>query len=391
MKKTVIFSLMFCLFFVFQTNAQYKFKDVKRLKTTSVKNQNRSGTCWSFSTLSFVESEMLRMGNPATDLSEMFVVRYCYSDKATKYVRLHGSLNFGGGGAGIDPIYVIDKYGIVPEEVYKGLEIGEESHVHGEMDEILKSYVDAVIKNKNKKLTPTWHKSFDNILDSYLGEIPKNFKYKGKEYTPKSFAKEYVKINPDDYVTISSFTHHDFYKSFVVEVPDNWLWAEAYNLPLNEMVEVMDNAIKTGYTFAWASDVSEDGFSFRNGVAIVPEDDLDKMEGTEREKWEKLTKREKMKQLYSFENPTKEKEITQEMRQKAFDNYKTTDDHGMHIIGIAKDQNGKEYYTVKNSWDTNNIYDGYFYASKAFVKYKTMSILLHKDALPKKIKDKLKL
>ncbi len=391
MKKTVIFSLLFCLFFVFQANAQYEFKDVKLLKTTSVKNQNRSGTCWSFSTLSFIESEMLRMGIPETDLSEMFVVRYCYSDKATKYVRLHGSLNFGGGGAGIDPIYVIDKYGIVPEEVYKGLEIGEESHVHGEMDEILKSYVDAVIKNKNKKLTPTWHKGFDNILDSYLGEIPKNFKYKGKKYTPKSFAKDYVKINADDYITISSFTHHDFYKSFIVEVPDNWLWAEAYNLPLNEMEEVMNNAIKTGYSFAWASDVSEDGFSFRNGVAIVPEDDLKKMEGTEREKWEKLTRRERKKQLYSFENPTKEKEITQEMRQKEFDNYKTTDDHGMHIIGIAKDQNGKEYYKVKNSWDTNNKYDGYFYASKAFVKYKTMSILLHKDALPKSIKDKLKL
>ena len=390
MKKLNILAFVFALLFAFQANAQYEIKDIKRNKTTSVKNQARSGTCWSFSTISFIESEMLRKGKPEVDLSDMFVVRQCYSDKAKKYVRLHGSLNFGAGGAGTDPLYVLDKYGMVPESVFDGKKIGDK-HIHGEMDIVLKSYVDAIIKNKNKKLSPVWHKGFEGILDAYLGEYPEEFTYEGKKYTPKSFAKDFMDIKMEDYVNISSYTHQEFYKPFVIQVPDNWLWEKVYNVPLNELMETMDYAIDNGYTFAWGSDVSEAGFSFRNGVAVVPEDDLEKMEGTEREKWEKLTPKERKKQLYSFENPAKEKEITSEMRQLAYDNYQTTDDHGMHIIGNAKDQNGTIYYIVKNSWDTNNVYKGYFYASKSFVKYKTISILLHKDAIPKAIRKKLNL
>jgi len=367
----------------------YKFTTIVDLPATSIKDQYRSGTCWSFSSMSFLESEMLRLGKDTADLSEMFAVRLCYSDKAIKYVRLHGFLNFGGGGAFHDVTYVLKKYGMVPEEAYKGLNYGEDNHVHGELDEVLKDYVDGVIKNKNKKISTAWHNGFDGILDAYLGKLPEEFEVNGKTYTPQSYAKEVVGLNPDDYVEITSFTHHPFYTKFAIEIPDNWLWDDVYNVPLEDLKEIFHYALEKGYTIAWGADVSEKGFSFRKGIAIVPDENVKDMAGLERAKWEKMTKSEREQMLYNFDGPVKEKEITQEMRQKAFDNYKTTDDHGMHITGMVKDQTGKIFYKVKNSWNTNNKYNGYFYASEPFVLYKTMDIMIHKDALPKEIRKKL--
>lgn len=368
----------------------YVITDVKTIPNTSIKNQHRSGTCWSFSGISFLESEMIRMGKEEVDLSEMFIVYHCYSDKAEKFVRLHGKLNFGAGGAFHDVTYVFKNYGLVPENVYTGLSIGEKNHIHGEMDEVLNSMVSGVIKNKNRKVTPVWKNAFDATLDSYLGQIPEKFDYKGKEYTPRSFAKEVVGLNPDDYVEIASFTHHPFYGQFALEVPDNWLWNNVYNVPMDEMMEIIDNAIEKGYSVAWAADVSEKGFnSKKKGVAIVPEMDLTEMDNAEISKWEKMSDREKQAKLLSRRGPGKEKVITQEMRQEAYDNYQTTDDHGMQIVGIAKDQNGTPYYKIKNSWGEYNSYKGYFYASKPFVEYKTMDIMIHKNAIPKHLRKKL--
>lgn len=305
-------------------------------------------------------------------------------------MRLHGKFNLAGGGAFTDITNCLRDYGLVPESVYPGKVINEDGHVHGEMDNVLKSYTDAVIENKNRKLTPVWHDGFKKILDTYLGEIPENFTYEGKDYTPKSFAEE-LGLNADDYIGISSYTHHPFYETFILEVPDNWSWDPYYNVPVDDLIAIMDNAIENGYTVAWAADISEKGFSWKNGLAIVPELDIANMSDSEVSKWDKLTRSEQEKRIYDFAKPGKEKEITQEMRQVAFDNYETTDDHGMHIVGIAKDQNGTKYYYVKNSWNIKDEYafDGYFYASEAYVRYKTMDIMIHKDAVPKKIAEKL--
>lgn len=366
----------------------YVFTLQKEVKTTSVKDQYRAGTCWSYSGLAFVEAELLRMGKPELDLAELFIVRHTYNDKAEKYVRLHGELNFGGGGAFHDVFNMIKKYGIVPEEVYTGLNYGEPNHVHGELDAILKGYVDAVIKNGNKKLSTAWLKGYNGILDAYLGELPEDFTYEGKKYTPKSYA-EYLGINTDDYIDISSYTHHPFYEEFILEIPDNWAWETVYNLPIDDMMRVLDNALNNGFTACWGSDVSEKGFKWTKGFAVIPEEDRPDLDGLERDKWEKLSAREKEALLYALDKPMPEKIITQEMRQEAFDNYQTTDDHGMLICGIATDQNGTKYYYVKNSWAESNEYDGYFYASESFVRYKTMDIVVHKDAIPKDIKKKM--
>lgn len=402
MKKNCVLIMLFAFLLSFNTNAQdkekkaekkegYVFTTVKKIDVTSVKDQYRSGTCWSFSTTSFVEAELMRMGKGEYDLSDMYPVRESYSEKAEKYVRMHGKVNFSGGGAAHDVINVISNYGIIPEEAYSGLNYGTEKHVHGEIDAVLKAYVDAIIKNKNKKITPVWHNGFDAVLDSYFGEVPETFTYNDKEYTPKTFAEE-LDFNPDDYVELTSYTHHPFYEKFILEVPDNWSWDNVYNVPMDELMEVMDNSIEKGYTIAWGADVSEKGISFKNGVAVVPEADTKNMTGTEKSKWEKLSKKEKEKQLYTFDKPGKEKVITQEMRQQGFDNWTTGDDHGMLITGIAKDQIGHMYYIVKNSWGPkvgDNDYNGYFYASKTYVKYKTMDILVHKDVIPKSLKKKL--
>lgn len=372
--------------------AGYQFTTIRELPSTPVKDQYRSGTCWSFSGLGFLEAEMLRLGKPAVDLSEMFVVYHAYSDKAVKYVRLHGSLNFGAGGAFHDVTNVIRKHGIVPEEAYAGLNYGEEKHVHGEFDRILLDQAKAVVENPNKKLTTAWHEAMDGTLDTYLGKLPEKFTYQGKAYTPKTFASDFVGLNMDDYVEISSYTHHPFYSKFIIEVPDNWSWDEVYNVPMNELVEIIDNAIATGYTVAWAADVSEKGFATsQKGVAVIPVVDKANMTDAEINKWEKQTEKEKSEELYKLNKPGLEKVITQEMRQIDFDNFQTTDDHGMLITGTAKDQDGNLYYKVKNSWGDYNDYDGFFYASKPYVTFKTMSIMVHKESIPKNIRKNLNL
>ena len=368
----------------------YHFTVVKELRTTPVKDQYRSGTCWAFSGLAFLESEMLRLGKPEVDLSEMFIVWHTYDEKAVKDVRLHGHLNFSAGGAFHDVTNMIREYGIVPESVYTGLHYGETKHVHGEMDEVLKQHVDAVIENKNKKLSSAWERAIQGTLNSYLGDLPEKFEYEGKEYTPQSFARNYVGLNMDDYVEITSYTHHPFYSKFIIEVPDNWMWGEVYNVSLEDLNAIIDNSIELGYTVAWAADVSEKGFSTsKQGVAVIPEIDEADMSDTEKAKWEKLSDREKDEKLYALNKPGKEMKITQELRQIAFDDYETTDDHGMLIVGTAKDQDGNPYYKVKNSWGDYNDYGGYFFASKPYVSYKTMSIMVNKEAIPRNIRKKL--
>jgi bleomycin hydrolase len=369
----------------------YEFTIQKELKSTSVKNQFRSGTCWSFSAISFLESELLGMGKPELNLSEAWVIRNSYSDKAKLYVRWHGNLNFAGGGAFHDVTNTIKKYGIVPEEVYEGLNYGTDKFVHGEFDAVLKGYMDQVIKNRNKELTTAWHNGLEGILDAYLGEKIDKFTYNGKEYTPHTFADEYLGINPDDYIEVTSFTHHPYYSKFILEVPDNWSFDEVYNVTLDDFIEIIDNSIEMGHTVAWAGDVSEKGFSWKKGIALVPDVEYEETSGTDKERLTGLNTKEKNDLIYSFEKPVKEMEITPELRQKAFDNYTTTDDHGMHIVGIAKDQNGNKFYMVKNSWDTDNPFNGYIYMSEAFIKYKATDIMINKKVLPKDIKKKLNL
>ena len=370
----------------------YNFTTIHEIPVTSVKDQYHSGTCWAFSSIAMLEAEMLRLGKPDVDLSEMYIVWHTYSEKSIKDVRLHGSLNFSAGGAFHDVTNMISKYGIVPESVYDGLNYGEEKHVHGEMDRVLSEQVNAVIENKNKKLSTAWHDAVNSTLDSYLGKLPETFTYEGKEYTPLSFAKEYVGLDMSNYVEISSYTHHPFYSKFILEVPDNWSWDEVYNVPMEELEQIIDNSLDNGYTVAWAADISEKGFSTsKKGVAVVPDLNFEDMEEAEIAKWEKLSDKEKEEKLFELNGPGAEKKITQEMRQIDFDNYQTTDDHGMLILGTATDQNGSVYYKIKNSWGKYNDYDGYFYASKPYVRYKTMSIMVNKDAIPKNIRKKLNL
>ena len=363
----------------------FVFSTVKENPITSIKNQNRSSTCWSFSSLAFLESELLRQGKGEYDLSEMFVVHHTMADRAERYVRLHGDNSFSPGGSFYDVVYCMNNYGLVPQEAMNGIMYGDTLPVHNELDAVAEAYVNAIAKGKLTKLTPVWMNGLNAIYDTYLGKCPEKFSYKGKEYTPLTFAKS-LGLNADDYVSLTSYTHHPFYKKFAIEIQDNWRNAESWNLPIDEFMTVIENAVNNGYTVAWGSDVSEDGFT-RDGIAVVPQMNRTDLTGSDMARWTGLTMADKRKELTS--KPMPEMDITQEMRQKAFNNWETIDDHGMLIYGMAKDQNGKEYYMVKNSWGTNNKYKGTWYASKAFVKYKTMNILVHKDALPKEIAKKL--
>ncbi len=383
-----------CVAVVMSASAQekkgYQFTDGNIVKGTSVKNQFRSGTCWCFSALSFLENEIMRAGGEEMDLSEMWIVRNIYFEKAVKYVRLHGHLNMAVGGAFHDVTKGIEKYGIVPQEVYEGLNYGTDKPVFGEIDAILKAYVEAVVQNKNKKLTTAWKDGLNAILDTYFGKMPETFTWKGKEYTPHSFA-ESLPIKMSDYVFVTSYTHHPFYEQYIVEVPDNWMWEKAYNVPLEDLMQIVDNALENNYSLGWAADVSEKGFHRTKAIGIIPEDNIESMSGTEAERWGRLSEQERAKELYSFDKPVKEKKITQQMRQEAFDNYENTDDHGMVIEGTATDQNGNPFFKVKNSWDIRPPYGGYYYFSRPYVEYKTMEIMVNKNAIPKAIRKKLAL
>lgn len=365
----------------------YKFTPLKVLDATRVKNQYNSSTCWSFSVISLLESELLKLNKENHDLSEMFIIRHAYPAKAAKYVRMHGHINFTAGGAPNDVIDVIKKYGIVPEKIYPTV---EEILIYGQMDSLLKEYIHGVVFDKNSQLNTGWYNDFNVILDSYLGEIPDTFDIDSITCTPESYAEK-LGLDMDDYILITSYTHHPFYSKFILEVPDNWSWGKAYNVPLDELIEIIDSAVFNDYTVVWSADISEKGFSFANGLAIMPEVNFEKMDTEERILWDSLHQKVKDKKIYDFYNPGMEKTITQEIRQEGFDNYATTDDHGLHITGIAEDQNNTKYYYVKNSWGTSNLYNGYMYISEAYIKYKTMSIMLNKNAVPERIAKKLKL
>lgn len=357
--------------------SEYKFTVVKTLDANAVQNQGQTGTCWSFSSLSFFESELIRMGKGKDfNLSEMYVARKAYPMKADNFVRMHGRNNMAEGGGFPDVIAVMKKHGMMPEEAYTGKKNPKDQHNHAMLEATLKGITSAVGNDNNQKIDfEAMHNSVESVCDAYLGKVPEKFTYKGEEYTPKTYA-EATGIKPDDYVFITSFTHHPFYSKFALEVPDNWNWEQMYNVPLNEFQEIMQYSINNGYTFAWAADVSEKGFKFKEGLAVVPETPFNELSDEEKNNLNK--------------KPHSQLKITQEIRQKAFDNYETQDDHGMHVVGIVKDQNNTTYYVVKNSWGTErNECDGYFYASESYVLYKTTSIMLHKKALPPAIAKKL--
>ncbi|MEO7976691.1 C1 family peptidase [Flavobacterium sp.] len=358
-----------------KSKENFKFTEQINLGTTSVKLQGSSGTCWSYSTNSFLESEMIRLGKQPVELSQIYSARNVYVEKGINYVRMHGAVTLGDGGALHDVINMYKKYGTVPREVYTGLNYGTDKNKFGEMAALIEGVLTAVVKNPNGELTPNWQKAYAAVIDSYLGKVPDNFTYKGKNYTPQSFAKEVVGINPDDYIEMSSFTTSPYYQKTTMMVPDNWSFDQVYNVKVNDMTDVIDNALKKGYTVAWATDVSEKSFSWKNGVAYVPT-----------KKFEDMSAEEKADM---FNGPKPEPEITPEMRQTAFDNYTTTDDHGMHIIGLAKDQTGREYYIVKNSWGETNDYKGFLFVTKNFVKYKTTALLVNKGGIPTEIAKKL--
>ncbi|AWH84207.1 aminopeptidase [Flavobacterium album] len=353
----------------------FQFTDVINIENTPVKNQGSSGTCWSYSANSFLESEMIRMGKQPVEISQVYTARNAYVEKGKNYVRMHGAITLGDGGALHDVINMYRKYGALPQNVYTGLNYGTTVNKFEEMQTMAQGVLEAAVKNPNGELSPNWIKAYTAVLDSYLGDVPQSFDYKGKKYTPQTFAKEVVGINPDDYVELSSFKEHPYYSKFVLMVPDNWSLDMVYNVKMDDLTAIIDNALKNGYTVGWAGDVSEKGFSWKNGVAYIPSKNFADMTAEEKES--------------IFKGPQAEMEITEDMRQKAFDNYQTTDDHGMHIVGLSKDQNGKEYYIVKNSWGATNDYKGYLYMSKNFVKYKTTAILLNKGGIPKDLAKKM--
>jgi bleomycin hydrolase len=373
-------------------NSNYVFTKVAHLEATPVLSQGNTGTCWSFSALSFFESELIRKGNKTPDvLSKMYVVRKAYEGKAEKFIRVDGKGNFSEGGAFHDIPWVIENYGIVPAEVYNGLNYGTEEHDHSEMYAVLNGAVDGLTKHiknmSDEGLSGSWKIALSGILDAYLGKDPKEFEFKGKKYTPKSYA-ESLKMNMDDYVSITSFTNHELNSECQLGIQDNWAWASSYNVALPDMMTVVENALKNGYTIAWGADVSEKGFSFRNGLAIVP-DDISTIDVSGRDN-KNFSNGGADKSSNAFLNPTKEITVTPEMRQKGYDNKTTTDDHGMHITGLYKDQNGTRYLLVKNSWGTGNYPSGYLYVSENYFNLKTINIYLHKDGIPSDLRKKLK-
>lgn len=392
MKKSIISLILIvsCLGgFAQKDTTGFVFTTIKENKITSVKNQNRSSTCWAYSALGFLEAELLRLNKGDHDFSEMFVVYHTMLDRAVNYVRLHGDASFSPGGSFYDVLYCWRHYGIVPDKAMPaGVMYGDTLANHSDLDAAAKAYVDVIAKSTASKISPLWRRPLEAIYETYLGKLPQEFTYKGKKYTPRSFADSFG-LNMNDYVSLTSYSHHPFYEAFALEIQDNWRDGMSYNLPIDELMQVMRNAVNTGYTIAWGSDVSEEGFT-RNGIAVMP--DVKKgaeLTGSDMAHWLGLSKADRRAELTS--RPLPEMTVTQQMRQEAYDNWETTDDHGMLIYGLAKDQNGKQYFMVKNSWGLSGKYKGFWYASEAFVAYKTMNIVVHKNAIPKEILKKLNL
>ncbi|MBZ0207884.1 MAG: aminopeptidase [Flavobacteriales bacterium] len=357
--------------------AAYRFTTVVSAEATPVENQASSGTCWSYAANSFIESEMIKNGGPAIHLSKIYTARRSYEEKADTYVRMHGGISYGDGGEPHDVMNMFAKYGALPEEHYTGLNYGTTKNQFGEMQAVLKGMLEAVVKAPNRgKLTPVWKTAFSNVLDAYLGPVPETFTYNGKSYTPMTFAKDVVKIDPTDYLEFVSVTNAPYWRKTMMMVPDNWAFEYCWNLPLDDMMATIDNALQNGYTVAWGGDVSEPSFSWKNGIAYVPTTPADE-----------LTKEQRAD---LFSGPKPEMTITPELRQEAFDNYTTQDDHGMQITGIAKDQDGNEWYVVKNSWGEGNDYEGYLYMSKNYVAYKTTSFMVNKKGIPSNVLKKIK-
>ena len=364
-----------------------KFTVIRENPITSIKDQNQSGTCWAYSSLGFFEAELLRMGKGEHDLCESFLVYKTYMDRADKTVRTHGDVSFSQGGSFYDAVYCLKHYGIVPQDAMPapGSLYGDSLFNFNQLDAVTSAYVKALAKGEHKKISLTWRKDLNSIYENYFGKLPETFTVNGKTFTPQSYV-QYLGIHPDDYVSLTSYTHHPFYTKFILEIQDNWRWAESYNLPLDEFMEVMDYAVRNGYCFAWGSDVSEKGFRSREGIACVPAKIANTdMTGSDAARWTGTNQKNGAVIKASDDELT----ITQELRQRGYDNWETTDDHGMVVYGLAKDCKGDEYFMVKNSWGDYGPYHGMFYASKPFVAYKKMNIILHKDALPKRIAKKL--
>ena len=375
----------------------YKFEVIKELPMTSVKDQNRAGTCWCYSTLGFFEAELLRMGKPEYDFSEMYIVYKTYQDRADRHVRTHGDVSYAEGGSFGDVIYAIKHYGLVPDvEMSAGQMHGDSLTDFSEFSNVSGRFLEGVVKTKKLQLgtdenhTPLWKTAFDGILDAYIGKCPEKFTYNGKEYTPMEFAKS-TGLNMDDYVNIASFAHQPWYEPFVIEVQDNWRWGKAYNLPVDEFMEVMNYAIDNGYPIAWGADVSESGWlrGKMAGVCVLPDlkNQAADKSGTDFAHWNGLSAADRQREAMS--KPTPQRIVNDQDRLDAYNNYETTDDHGMVIYGKAKDQMGNIYFMVKNSWGDAGNYHGNWYASEAFVRYKTLNYVVHKDALPKAIRKKL--
>lgn len=373
----ILIAILFCFTFTSSVFSQkekkesidspYKFNDIVKLKTSAVKNQYNTGTCWSFATTSFIETELLRLGKEEFDLSEMYFARLAYTQKAINYVRLHGLANFGQGGQAHDVLNIISKYGAIPEPEYKGINYGEKNHNHEELEAILTSYLKTLANLKTEKLSSSWLSAFNSILDNYFGNIPSTFNVNNNKISPIDYAKNTLAINPDEYIEITSYTHHPFYQKFVLEVPDNWDFNQYYNVPLEDLINIMKSSLNSGYSIAWDGDVSENNFSHKKGIAVVLDDSIK-----------------------TSNTIGKEKAVTQEIRQLAFDNYSATDDHLMHIIGLCKDQNGTNYFITKNSWGCeSNKCGGFLNISEEYAKLNTIAIMVNKKALPEDIAKKL--
>ncbi|MDE7166626.1 MAG: aminopeptidase [Bacteroidaceae bacterium] len=366
------------------------FTTIKANPITSVKDQNRSGTCWDYSTLSFFEAEILKATGKDVDLCEAFVANKTYMERAIQVVRFHGDCQFSQGGSAEDVLATLKTYGICPENAmpFPGSLYGDSLNNFNEFFTVLEPYVNAISRSSSKKLSTQWKVGLQGILDAYLGKCPEKFTYEGKEYTPKSFAAS-LGLNFNDYVSITSYTHHPFYTGFAVEVQDNWRFPLSYNLPMDEMMQVIDNAIQQGYTIAWGGDVSEEGFTRKGLAYAIDTKATESLAGSDMARWLKMSDTKKKSLIDSLGCTVPEIVPTQELRQERFDNWQLTDDHGMLIYGIAKDQNGREYYMVKNSWGETGDYKGTWYMTKTFIAANTMDFLVNKNAIPKSIRKKL--